>query len=494
MISVSLNLWAQAPEMFRYQGRLVDGTNLVNATVPMSFKLYDALSGGTRLYEDSNSVLVVDGLYSTYIGDNTVYGSLTNAVTNAAVYLELTVNGATLSPRERLVSVPYALNVLPSTSATVNGDPTAASNEVVNTRWTKNFYANGDITMSDRDTGLMWLYNANPCGATNWYAASTYCGSLTYAGYSDWRLPSRIELASQLYVSEYFINMQYAEYWSGTSAVDDANRAWTANMGSGGIAPNGYKADNIFPVWPVRGGKDYSPDHIISLSGDFNFGSIYIEGVRTAELWIYNKGNDVLTVTGIQYSEAHFSGNWAGALPPGGSTNITVTFAPVLAQAYSGTITVNCDKTSGTNTIACTGDLIAARYIDNGDGTVSDPSTGLMWTKNANHGRMTWNDAVAYCANLVTNGYSDWRLPSVARDGGKVELDTLFRANGNPDGSWEGYSGTPFTGVNDNVFWSGTSYASNSSYKWVVAMVNGGEGPMSISSSYLYVWPVRGGQ
>jgi hypothetical protein len=108
--SLVINLWAQAPEMFRYQGRLVDGTNLVNATLPMSFKLYDTLSGGNKLYEDSSSVLVVDGLYSTTIGDNTVFGSLTNAMTNAAVYLELTVSGATLSPRERLVSVPYALN------------------------------------------------------------------------------------------------------------------------------------------------------------------------------------------------------------------------------------------------------------------------------------------------------------------------------------------------------------------------------------------------
>jgi len=110
MIALAFQLWAQAPEMFRYQGRLVSGTNLVNATLPMSFKLYDAQSGGNKLYEDSSSVLVVDGLYSTMIGDDTVFGSLTNAMTNAAVYLELTVNGETLSPRERLVSVPYALS------------------------------------------------------------------------------------------------------------------------------------------------------------------------------------------------------------------------------------------------------------------------------------------------------------------------------------------------------------------------------------------------
>ena len=32
-VAAALNLWAQAPEMFRYQGRLVDGTNLVNASI-----------------------------------------------------------------------------------------------------------------------------------------------------------------------------------------------------------------------------------------------------------------------------------------------------------------------------------------------------------------------------------------------------------------------------------------------------------------------------
>lgn len=107
--SLSVITFAQAPEIFRYQGRLVDGTTLVNASLPMSFKLYDAPTGGSLLYEDSSSVLVVDGLYATDIGDDTVSGSLTDALTNTAVYLELTIDGETLSPREQLASVPYAL-------------------------------------------------------------------------------------------------------------------------------------------------------------------------------------------------------------------------------------------------------------------------------------------------------------------------------------------------------------------------------------------------
>lgn len=251
-VATALNLRAQAPEMFRYQGRLVDGTNLVNATLPMSFKLYNALSGETKLYEDSASVTVVDGLYSTMIGDNTVYGSITNAITNATVYLELTINSTTLSPRERLVSVPYALN---APAPSLNGDPTAVSNQVINSRWTKNFYANGDITMSDKETGLMWLYDAAPCNAKNWDAAVSYCDSLIYAGYSNWRLPSLDELGPQFFSREFFGNLQPACYWTSSSPAFNSSDtylsgAWYVNMNPGTMSS--YDKASSYYVWPVR--------------------------------------------------------------------------------------------------------------------------------------------------------------------------------------------------------------------------------------------------
>jgi hypothetical protein len=102
---------AQVPETLNYQGRLITGTNLVNGTVGLNLSLYTASSGGTLVYQDSNTVTVVDGLYSTYIGDDTVTGNLYDALTNAQVWLQVNVNGVDLSPRERLVSVPYARRV-----------------------------------------------------------------------------------------------------------------------------------------------------------------------------------------------------------------------------------------------------------------------------------------------------------------------------------------------------------------------------------------------
>jgi len=104
-------LFAQPPSLINYQGRLVDGTNLVNSTVGMTIRLYDAPVAGTLHYANSNLVVVADGLYSTFIGDNTTFGDLDTALTRTQVWLEVEVNGTPLVPRERLVSVPYARQV-----------------------------------------------------------------------------------------------------------------------------------------------------------------------------------------------------------------------------------------------------------------------------------------------------------------------------------------------------------------------------------------------
>jgi hypothetical protein len=103
---------AQIPHQINYQGRLVQGTNLVSGNVALSLRLYDAPSGGTLLYEDSNTVSAVDGVYATVLGDGTTFGILTNALTNSAVYLEAMVNGTALAPRERIMAVPFALRAL----------------------------------------------------------------------------------------------------------------------------------------------------------------------------------------------------------------------------------------------------------------------------------------------------------------------------------------------------------------------------------------------
>ncbi|MFZ2198777.1 MAG: DUF1566 domain-containing protein [Thermodesulfovibrionales bacterium] len=51
-------------------------------------------------------------------------------------------------------------------------------------------------------------------------------------------------------------------------------------------------------------------------------------------------------------------------------------------------------------------------YTDNGDGTVTDNNTGLVWQKQDDGTKRTWDEANTYCDNLVLGGASDWRVPT----------------------------------------------------------------------------------
>lgn len=104
---------ADFPSTINYQGRLVSGTNLVNDVVDMTFRLYTSSTGGSAIFESTNSVLVVDGLYNTEIGENIALGDLHDALNQYPIYLEVEVNGDTLEPRERFAAVPFALKTAP---------------------------------------------------------------------------------------------------------------------------------------------------------------------------------------------------------------------------------------------------------------------------------------------------------------------------------------------------------------------------------------------
>ncbi len=52
---------------------------------------------------------------------------------------------------------------------------------------------------------------------------------------------------------------------------------------------------------------------------------------------------------------------------------------------------------------------------DNGNGTISDKATELMWSKDDSKGAMNWQEALAYAEQMNAEaylGYSDWRLPN----------------------------------------------------------------------------------
>jgi hypothetical protein len=77
-----------------------------------------------------------------------------------------------------------------------------------------------------------------------------------------------------------------------------------------------------------------------------------------------------------------------------------------------------------------------SEYIDNGDGTVTDTATGLMWQKATAPGGANLKQASNYCDNISLGGYSDWRVPTVK------ELSILFAIS----------TPAPVTIINTNSF------------------------------------------
>jgi hypothetical protein len=101
-----------------------------------------------------------------------------------------------------------------------------------------------------------------------------------------------------------------------------------------------------------------TPTRIIALEGNLNFGEIQIGQSFTATLRIRNNGTETLNITGMTSPNAGtaFSADWTnGNIPAGGSQVVTIKFTPPAAETYGGTLTVNGNQTSGTNTIQITG-------------------------------------------------------------------------------------------------------------------------------------------
>ncbi len=93
-----------------YQGRLADNTGApLDGSYGMTFALYDATTDGSLVWgpEGHTAVPVSEGLFSVGLGSQTG-GGIPTSVWNGDRYLEITVGGETLSPRELIRSVPVA--------------------------------------------------------------------------------------------------------------------------------------------------------------------------------------------------------------------------------------------------------------------------------------------------------------------------------------------------------------------------------------------------
>ncbi len=215
---------------------------------------------------------------------------------------------------------------------------------------------NGDGTISDKVTGLMWQqsFDHNGDGRINVYDKLTYEellklleSGVEFAGYTDWRLPTIKEIYSLI-------------LFSGED-----------------IVPNKASAKNLIPFID---NKTFDFGY-----GDLNAGERLID-MQCATSTVYVSAEMPKTVFGVNFADGRIKG-YQLTLPHRGDKK----FSCLLVRG-------NVDY--GKNT-----------FIANGNGTISDHATGLMWMQNDSKEGMLWKEALAYAENMEFAGHSDWRLP-----------------------------------------------------------------------------------
>jgi hypothetical protein len=96
------------------------------------------------------------------------------------------------------------------------------------------------------------------------------------------------------------------------------------------------------------------------------------------------------------------------------------------------------------------------RFVDNGDGTVTDKKTNLMWVKNGWRldffSAVNWKDAIKKCEDFKHGGYKDWRLPTIKEWESLLDIRNEFPALAEPN---------PFENIIVHMpYWSNTGYGS----------------------------------
>ena len=122
------------------------------------------------------------------------------------------------------------------------------------------FMENGNATVTDENTGLMW--QSTETRAENWQQALSYCQTLDLAGFNDWRLPSIRELSTLVNDSRtnpsidtiFFPGCRPGPYWSSTTYTQHPGFAWYVGFDDGLERNGGYKGRRYF-IRAVRGGE-----------------------------------------------------------------------------------------------------------------------------------------------------------------------------------------------------------------------------------------------
>ncbi len=201
---------------------------------------------------------------------------------------------------------------------------------------------NGDGTISDLTTGLMWQKSPDFATLREWTDAQLYADAMVLAGYDDWRAPTLKELYSLIdFNGSSFFRIPYID----TSYFD----------------------------------FEYPPPESGLRDMDCQYWS--------STVYVGTTMNNDPTAFGVNFADGRIKG-YPKDIDIGGTP-----FARYIRCVRGG-------SGYGVN-----------NFVDNGDGTITDSATGLMWMKADSPTAMNWEQSLDYAENLDSAGYDDWRLP-----------------------------------------------------------------------------------
>ncbi|MEP3331049.1 DUF1566 domain-containing protein [Sedimentitalea sp.] len=270
---------------------------------------------------------------------------------------------------------------------------------------------NGDGTVTDDVTSLLWQRTPEN-DRIQYTDALAYCGDLDLGGRTDWRLPSIKELYS---------------------LADNRGELLTPEEGE----PTPYIDTSVFDF--------YYPDGQMAFAGQYWSSTLYVKGP------VQNGMNQA--AFGFNFADEHIKAYGTG-----------LDF--YTGAAAVGGLTADGGQTPGNYVRCVSGDegvYGMNAFVDNGDGTVTDDATGLMWQQADDGIRREWEDALGYCEGLELAGYDDWILPN------SKELQSIvdYRRTGFP-----AIDDTVFSITEDSVtldFWTSTTFGDWKNYANVIA-------------------------
>lgn len=218
---------------------------------------------------------------------------------------------------------------------------------------TPSYRDNGDGTITDLNSGLMWSKAVDKM-KTTLIEAKKIAGRMTLGGYSDWRVPTIKELYSLIDFRGY------------------------TGFGRGGLR------DGI----PSNAVPFINTDYFDFEYGDVNAGERFIDAQwLSSTKYVSTTMDGAETLFGVNFADGRIKGYGYKK-----SGRVRKKFYARYVRGAKGY-----------------GD---SQFIDNGDGTITDRATGLMWMQKDSGKAMNWQEAIMYAENLVYAGYDDWRLPN----------------------------------------------------------------------------------